>query len=316
METNRKTVLDDLIKSNEFKIEEYKKLPIEELYYLHKKAEEILKELKDEEEKKKYATKSEFFYAMTIENVKAMKSFYTIFFAPTNMPYVVCDEESFDDEVLIYSSEAKVKEAVLKLQKAGQKVNAVEVKQEQFLVFFSNMFCYGANGILLDDMDAHILLMVDKICKKPDEKSVANKAALVSNPSFQITTMYFMQEMHKGDKKDEEKSKALQEELLVNLTRGEFLLPVFANTQEEDIRKVPYLKNKEGHVYLPIFTDMYEFIKYNKENQFQVLVLKFNDVLRYLREDLKGISVNPFGNNLLLLGDVLRRLVHGKNPSN
>lgn len=315
MDRNRKKDLEDLVKSNEFKIEEYKKLPIEELYYLHKRAEEILKDLQVEDEQKKYRAKSEFFYAMAIEALKSMKSFYSIFFTPTTMPYVVCDEESFDDEVLIYSSLEKVKESVLRLQKAGEKVQAVEVKQEQFLVFFSNMFCYGANALLLDEQDSRILLSVDRICKRPDEKSVENKAALVSNPSFQLTTMYFMQEMHKDGQKDEQKAKELQEELLVNLTRGVFLLPVFKETQEEGMQKVPYLKNKEGDVYLPIFTDMYEFAKYNKNNQFHVLILKFMEVLRYLREDLKGISVNPFGNNLLLLGDVLRRLTHGKNPA-
>ncbi|MDD3218317.1 MAG: SseB family protein [Lachnospiraceae bacterium] len=322
MTKEREKQLNQLIRDNKFQLKVYQELPLEETYYLYQQALKLQEDETDEQEKKKSETKAELFYSLTIEKVKGLESFFILFFAPTNMPYVVCDEETFDDEVLLYTTEEKMKKASAKYQEAGVKLRAMQVKKEQYLGFFSNMFAFGANALLVNSDDEHIILMIDKICRKPDPSEIKNRAALVSNPELQLTTMYFMQEMHKpADSRDQEKCKELQEELLVDLLKGTLLMPVFkldeeqlklSREEQDKLRRIPFLKNKEGDTYLPVFTDIHEFVKYNRENKYDALILEFGGVMKQLHESLKGIAVNPFGNNLMILGDNLRKIMSGK----
>ncbi len=81
--------------------------------------------------------------------------------------------------------------------------------------------------------------------------------------------LYFMQEMRRQEKPElTEELKGLQEEILVNYGRGRFIVAVHKENG------MPMLKQKNGDAYQPIFTDILEFRKFNKEISLRQWLLK------------------------------------------
>ena len=79
----------------------------------------------------------------------------------------------------------------------------------------------------------------------------------------------FYAEMRRQEKPElTEELKGLQEEILVNYGRGRFIVAVHKENG------MPMLKQKNGDAYQPIFTDILEFRKFNKEDQFKTMAIE------------------------------------------
>jgi hypothetical protein len=61
---------------------------------------------------------------------------------------------------------------------------------------------------------------------------------------------------------------------------------------------MPMLKQKNGDAYQPIFTDILEFRKFNKEDQFKTMAIEAKNVPKMLVNEAKGVVINPYGVNL------------------
>ena len=77
-----------------------------------------------------------------------------------------------------------------------------------------------------------------------------------------------------------ENVKELQEEMMAHYKKGTFIVGV----QEDN--QVPLLRQPDGSLYQPIFTDMIEFTRFA---QGKILI-----------PDAKGVAINPFGVNVRL----------------
>ena len=102
----------------------------------------------------------------------------------------------------------------------------------------------------------------------------------------------------------EEKStlKELEEEMAANLVKSKFLLAVEAG-QEGEQMQVPYIKDKEGNVFQPVFTDPGEFSKFNGKKKFRAVMVDFKNMKKVVIPDAVGIVVNPQGFNLIVRKD-------------
>ena len=117
--------------------------------------------------------------------------------------------------------------------------------------------------------------------------------SMVGNPQLHLTALYFMQEMRRQEKPElTEELKGLQEEILVNYGRGRFIVAVHKENG------MPMLKQKNGDAYQPIFTDILEFRKFNKEDQFKTMAIEAKNVPKMLVNEAKGVVINPYGVNL------------------
>ena len=63
----------------------------------------------------------------TLNKLRTTEAIYVLMSSCTRMPYVVCDPETFDDEILLYYTEAEAKEEAMKLQKEGNPMQLVKV---------------------------------------------------------------------------------------------------------------------------------------------------------------------------------------------
>lgn len=350
MEKERLQELNTLLLSNKFDQEAYQKLSMEEAYAMfrlaamhHRKVSENLEKLKKEQPEKEENTqetteenenitdfaagkikaqenaakvllnKANFFYTLSIEQMKRLDAFYVAYSKCTNSPFVFCDPNTYDDMTWIFTSEEKLRQVMEKQKENHVELRGVKVENAKFLQFFTSLFYMGVDNVLFDYGTEGMMFNLSRICKKPDFEKMENKAAAVVNSSLQLTTMYFLQEARKNvEQKKKENLPQLEEEMSKNLVSGRYLVPFIKVDPEggNDPKniQIPYLKGQDESMILPVFTDLMEFTKYNVEKKFSAVILKFDKLQGFIGNGI-GIILNPLGCNLFLKKEQLPLLV-------
>lgn len=231
-----------------------------------------------------------------LEQIQKAKEVYALVSGYTRMPYVVCDEETYDDEILLFWDEESAKEAGKKLQEDGNAIVIVKVENKQLLSFFSGLFAIGANSVAIcKGMEQEQHIQLDEIVKRPDGSQLPEGTVLIENPQMHLTALYLMQELRKQKEAQmTEELQELQEEMLVNFKEGRYIVAV------EEGKGLPILKQKDGVSFQPIFTDILEFQKFNQERKFKTAVVEYEKIAGILAPEVKGVVVNPFGVNIPL----------------
>ena len=88
--------------------------------------------------------------------------------------------------------------------------------------------------------------------------------------------------------------KEWNEEMMAAFQKGRFLVAV---DQEKGLGAV---KNKEGKLFLPVFTDIEEFHKFNREGKFRPFAVDSIKIPEMLTDEMNGTAVNPLGVNVVL----------------
>lgn len=231
-----------------------------------------------------------------IKHLQQAEAVYVIMSGFTTMPYVVCDEETFDDKVFIYFEEDAAKEAGKKLLEAGNPIHIAKVENRQFLEFYTSLYPMGVNCLHINQgADGEFQLQHSDLLRRKEPENMEAGKVRVENPELLLTSLYFTQEFRKNQAAPmSDELKETYEEMLAHFGRGKYIVP----TQEE--HGIPILKQKEGQAYLPLFTDLQEFQKFNRERKFKGGVVEAAKVSNLLSDEMAGVVVNPFGVNLLL----------------
>ena len=82
------------------------------------------------------------------------------------------------------------------------------------------------------------------------------------------------------------------------------------DTVEEEPKKIniPYLKNKEGQILQPVFSDIMEFEKFARGKKLRLAKLPFDKLPTVLIEQAEALVINPMGFNLILNRDQLKKI--------
>lgn len=230
----------------------------------------------------------------TLMKLRTAQSIYLVFSKCSRMPFVACDPETFDDQVLLYFDKEAAEEGVKKLTGAGEQVQLIEMKNQMFLPFYTGLFPMGVNALLVDEgTEGEIRIQLDELVRRPD---VPEGKARVENPQMHLTALYFVQEHRKPGRGTEMTGKLqeLNEEMLAHFQKGRYLVAV------HEKEGIPVLKQKDGRVYQPVFTDIAEFRKFDKEKKFRVSVVEAAKLPDIILEGVSGVAVNPLGVNVVL----------------
>ena len=242
-------------------------------------------------EKKTTVTKAE-----TLAALRKPGELYVIMSGATKLPFVRCDEDTFDDQVLLYYTAEDAKNMAKELTGQRYAVGAAKIEEKQLLAFYTSLYTMGVNCLSVNrgtDTQTEVQLSELITRKLPDQLPEGQK--IVENPALHLTAAYFMQEMRRQAKPEmTEELKELQEELLADYSRGTFIIAV-----EEDGR-VPVLKQKDGTVYQPVFTDTLELMKFTRGKKMRNLVVPAAKIPDLLAPEAKGVVLNPFGVNVQL----------------
>lgn len=263
---------------------------------------------------------------MSIDNKFAVKKlqkldgFFTVFSPLTRMPYVACDEETFDDQVYVFAAEEPCKEFVKTLNDQKIPTTALKISQPQMRGFLGSLYSLDVNMVVFQDDAGECAIATEELAKAPDMEKLKSSQIPIMNPQLTLTMIYFLQELRRPIKHDVARLRELEDEMVANLIKATFILGIETVNDEENTDpikvnmkniRIPFMKSKEGDIFQPIYSDFSEFRKYAGPNaqKMRMSSLTFNQLPQFLIKDSKGFVLNPAGVNLVLTVDQLKRIL-------
>ena len=232
----------------------------------------------------------------TLNKLRTSQNLYLVFSLCSRMPFVYCDPETFDDQVLLYFDKETAEKEIQTLSDAGERVQLIEMKNQMFLPFYTGLFPMGVNALLVDrGTDSEICVQLTELVRRQDEEKLPEGQMRIENPQMHLTALYFVQEFRKKDGgKMTEKLQKLNDEMVAHFQKGRYIV---AMHEKEGI---PVLKQKDGKTYQPLFTDIPEFRKFDKEKKFKASVVEASKIPDIILNGVSGVAVNPLGVNIIL----------------
>lgn len=221
---------------------------------------------------------------------------YVMMSVCTKMPYVYCEPETFDDQIFLFHKEEDAKKLVQDFKAKEIPILPMKLVNKQFLSFYTSLYTMGVNGISVDfGTENAWSFQLSELVRRPDASKLPEGQVLVENPELQLTALYYMQEIRrKPGIGQEPRFREMEEEMTAHFRKGSYIVPV------KDKNSVPFMKLQNEDVYQPIFTDMPEFLKFNREGTFRAAVLPCAKLPEIVLPQSKGLIVNPMGVRLLL----------------
>ena len=214
---------------------------------------------------------------MPVDNTFLIRRFekfefvYVLFSRVTSLPYVECDEDTFDDQIFIFTDEQRVKDKIDMYAKDQIMLMPVKVTGPQLKPFLSGLFAIGINYLVVEDEGAPIRIELEKAAQKPDIEKMKKEQIPGVNPELQLSSIYLLQESARRIERTAEEKKALhdlEEEMAANLIRSKLILaddisdirgPVNAAAMKNPNNlkkiKIPMVKSQNDDLFRPVYTD-------------------------------------------------------------
>ncbi len=234
-----------------------------------------------------------------VEKLLGEENIFLILSRRTMRPFVVCDSETFDDEVLLYTKPEYVHEVLKRLTEENNPVDVGVIVQNERLNFFANMCTMGVNCIVLNHgTEEEGRIQLDRLVRTPKGKTPDGQP-WIENPELHLTAAYFMQMVARcaGKEMSEEATKELsemREEIIAHYSNGNFI--IYFN----DKGQLPIMRFPNGDAYQPVFTDLFEASKFKIEGEPKKAAVVAAKIPALLAPEAKGVIVNPTGVGLQL----------------
>ena len=233
-----------------------------------------------------------------LQKLMAKDVLHVLYSPLTHVPFTVCDETTFDDKIFVYAGEDLAKAAADEWNKAGESVNIVPLDKNNYLGMFAELYSLGINAISMTTKEeSRVVQLSEVVVKKPKEK-LPHGVNMPDNSSLSCSLIYFLQEARKAqEKRDMKKLHDMDEEIMANLSRGQFLLPMqVVEEKGKKLNRLMLVKLPDGGTAFPVFTDPMAFA-HTKPQKGAMLVQ--TDLKRLLSnpglDKIKGIVLNPGG---------------------
>ena len=203
-----------------------------------------------------------------MNRLKTSGELYVLLSMCTGEPYVVCDQETYDDEIIVFfDAQAAVKEAKEQTE-AGTPVKPMKLENKQFLMFYTSLYTLGVNALLVKDGEKDCLIQLQDFVKRNKQQGQESGEKIwVENPSLHLTMLYYMQELRrKPGQESLPQIKEWQDEITSDFSKGSYIVPA-----EKEGKGLAAVKVNE-QLFQAIFTDILEFQKFNREGRLRPLV--------------------------------------------
>ena len=225
-----------------------------------------------------------------VTKIKTADKLYVVLDKSTLLPY-------FDGEkyLYIYSEKDFIEEAIDYFRQQYREFDIIELNKNEIFNFFGTYFYfYGANGIVVDNGQSFIKFNREDFLEK--EIFLPKKDFnLVINPEFMSSLILFLQETrwHVNYEGRDDVLKLLEDNMWKNFKKAQFVIPMIKQENVQELKEgtnieIPNLKNNEGNIATPIFSDVQSL-----KNVFKA------DNITAFGSDAKGLITLP--NDTLIL---------------
>lgn len=110
--------------------------------------------------------------------------------------------------------------------------------------FYGTLYAIGVNSVVWVDGENQIEVELTKIARQADFSQLEPKKQPLFNSTLQLSGIYFMQELRRPLKKEERTAnmREMEEELIVNLKKSEFLVAMATDPEDPKKVNIPYLR--------------------------------------------------------------------------
>lgn len=258
-------------------------------------------------------------HTLSIKQLQNLEELYIIYSGYTKMPFVECDPETFDDQIHVFSEEADLQEFAKAYTDKKILLIGKKCPKAQAPGIFASLYGMGINSVIFHNHGTTVSIPLEKLVKKPDLKKLQEEPLPIINPTLTLSAAYFLQELHRPVEHDMKMLKELEDEMIANLVRSRYILGMMTANPDEKFdpknpnqpKRVHYVKDKEGQIFLPMFADISEFTKFHKKNaeKLGMAVVTFDKLPTTLMKEAKGIVLNPAGFGLQILKEQLDQIV-------
>ena len=228
----------------------------------------------------------------------------------TKLPYVTCDEESFNDQAWVFSTEEGIKEFGKKKLEDKILLMGMKYEKKDFPRFYGTLYAIGVNTVIWADGEDRTEVDLTDIAKQADLSKLEPAKRPLFNSTLQLSGIYFMQELRRPVEKEQNGNlRELEEELLVNMRKSQYLVAMEVNEEDPKQIRIPYLKNKNEEILQPVFTDVMELEKFTKGRKLRIAKVPLNKLPELMIQQAKAYVVNPMGFNLVLTKEQLEKII-------
>ena len=307
MDKQRQQELGAILFGDKYEPEKINGMTMNELITIQQTAVHLMAMNRNDEKKFKFMdARAKFFFIQVLERLKNAEEIYAIFSPTHNLPFVACDEKTFDDQIYIFTTEEETKRMIDAFGERKIVLKAQKIIKEQLLGFYMSLYNLGVNAMVLNNMYVPLRIQLKDFVKEPDYSKLEEAKRPVVNPQLQLTAMYFVQELRRDIPAEEKKNlKELEEEIYVNLSEGRYLTLVRVNDVSTDESakgrvELPMVKLNNGDSFYPVFTDIGELVKFPNFKIFKVAVMNYEAMVKAIPVPAKGIVINPQGVRLVI----------------
>ena len=227
----------------------------------------------------------------------------------TRLPYVTCDEETFNDQAWVFSTEDGIKEYGKKRLEDKVLLMGMRYEKKDYPRFYGTLYAIGVNTVIWVDGEEQCEVDLENIAKQDLSKLPPEKRPLL-NPALQLSGIYFMQELRRPVKNEERRNmRELEEEFVADLRKSEFLMVMEVSKDDPKKINIPFLKDKKDQILQPVFSDVMELEKFTKGKKMRVAKLPFAKLPEVMLENAAAYVVNPMGFNLVLNKDQVKKII-------
>lgn len=223
-----------------------------------------------------------------VKKMIGVENLFVILSTRTALPFVMCDPETFDDQVLVFDKPENVHKALEALKGENNPIDVAVIHQKDRLNFFASLCTMGVNCVVFDAYsEAEERMQLDRMVKTP-KGTTPDGMPWIENPALFLTSMYFMQEIARNVKKEETPELTeMREEIVAHYSNANFII-IF-----NEKGQLPIMRFQNGDAYQPVFTDMFEATKFKVDQPFKIGVVQAAKIPGLLSAEAKGIVINP-----------------------
>ncbi|MBO4912367.1 MAG: SseB family protein [Butyrivibrio sp.] len=305
----RKDDIGQIIYEDDISIDELRELNDQELLFVLTTFDEFDREVPIPD----YERNRRKVYNEIIRRVRDAEFLYVIYDKTTGYPFI---DHGYG---LLYFGKEMAEEAAELYKKQYRQVIVkeieVEPKQEDGAVrngYFDFLYCIGLEDLIIDNGAYRVKFKRDEISAAPGEWNRMIKDAPV-NPQLCFSMLDMLEERRwpvKYEKRDE--ILALKEKRMIgNLFTGKYIVPMqyeghAEKTENGRVRmgkdtKFTFfmVKTADDKIFMPVFTDGFEFSKMKLGHEWNAAVFSFSDIARFIR-DKDGVAINPAGHRIFM----------------
>lgn len=245
-----------------------------------------------------------------VKQLQTRENYFVAYSQATRLPFVICDEESYNDQAWVFATEEEIKEFGKKNLENKNLIMGMRFERKDFPRFYGTLYAIGVNSVVWNDGEEQVEVEIEKIARQADFSKLEPAKRPLMNPTLQLSGIYFMQALRRPVEKEEKKNlRELEEELLVNLRKSEYIAAVDVNEEDPKKINIPYLKNKDGKILQPVFTDVMEYEKFARGKKLKMVKVPFAKLPGLMIKQAENYVINPMGFNLILSKEQITKII-------